>query len=295
MNHSSSPSTRPLLRAAVIGFPIGHSLSPAMHNAAFQEYGIDAGYEALPVRPEELPGFVEQIRQPEWFGINVTVPHKVAAAKLVDWLAPESIVAGAVNTIARRGQRLEGFNTDIAGFLRALQEDAGFDPAGLETVVAGAGGAGRACVAALLRAGVARISLINRDQQRAGQLVKDIASERLFQVEGEQARERCRNAALFVNATSAGMSGGPAPDALPVPKEWLPRAGLVYDLVYRPTATPLLRAAQSCGLPVLGGLAMLVYQGAVAFELWTGRPAPVETMRAAAIAVLGGSSACSVS
>jgi shikimate dehydrogenase len=277
----------------VIGKPVGHSLSPAIQNAAFQATGFPAWYEAIEVDPDDIAAFFSLLRGPRWLGINVTIPHKEMAARLVDERSDVAERAGAVNTVVRVGDTLVGHNTDVAGFLRALREEAKFEPSGVVAVILGAGGAARACAVALADAGARRIVVVNRDPARAERLVSELGLAGVETVAGDQARAACQAADLVVNATAVGMRGGPAPDALPVPAGWLPRSGLVYDLVYRPTETPLLRAAMASGLPVLGGLAMLVYQGASAFELWTGLAAPIERMRAAAAAKVEEASACS--
>ncbi|MFN8532335.1 MAG: shikimate dehydrogenase [Dehalococcoidia bacterium] len=279
-------------RAGVIGKPIGHSLSPAMQNAAFKAVGLAAWYEAIELEPEEAPAFFQILRQPGWLGVNVTVPHKETAARLVDRQSAEAARAGAVNTVVCVDGELIGHNTDIAGFLRALLEDAKFNPDGRRAVVVGAGGAARACVVALA-ASVVSVTVVNRDVERAARLVATLGEPTVNHATGLAALTAIRDADLLVNATSVGMQGGPAPDGLPIPDGWLPDHGLVYDLVYRPMETPLLRAARSAGLQTLDGLAMLVYQGAAAFELWTGRAAPIERMRAAALARVEEASACS--
>ncbi|GIW06622.1 MAG: shikimate dehydrogenase (NADP(+)) [Dehalococcoidia bacterium] len=264
-----------------------------MQNAAFLETRFPAWYEAIELEAEEAPAFFALLREPRWLGVNVTIPHKEAAARLVDRRSRDAERAGAVNTVVREGSELVGHNTDISGFLRALREDAGFDPAGCLAVVLGAGGAARACLVGLADAGAQRIVVVNRDVGRAERLVAELALDNLTVASGDRAQAACRAADLLVNATSVGMRGGPAPDDLPLPIGWLPARALVYDLVYRPTETPLLRAANTRGLPTLGGLAMLVYQGASAFELWTGLAAPVERMRAAAAAQVEEASECS--
>jgi shikimate dehydrogenase len=219
----------------------------------------------------------------------VTVPHKQAALALVDALAPDAREIGAVNTIVREGSRLTGYNTDVVGFLRALRDDAGLDPQGEVVVVLGAGGAARACVAALLDAGAAEVRVANRSlanaeavAARAGDRVRatDISESALL------------GAAILVNSTTVGMAGGPLPDESPVPAAWLGGFRLVYDLVYRPAVTPLIRDAGARGISTLGGLPMLIYQGAASFELWTGRDAPVDAMRSAARAALGEATPC---
>jgi shikimate dehydrogenase len=266
-----------------------------MHNAAFRASGFPGWYEAIDLPPEALPTFVATVRQPPWLGVNVTIPYKEQVAKLVDELAGEAARARAVNTIVRRGSQLVGYNTDSAGFLRALREDAGFEPRGCAAVILGAGGAARACVLALAQAGARHVTIINRSPERAARLVAELEVPGVMVASDEAAAAACQAADLVVNATAVGMAGGPAPEALPLPLGWLPRSALVYDLVYRPMETPLLAAARQAGLATLGGLAMLIYQGAVAFELWTGQKAPLAQMRAAAMAMVEETPECSVS
>ncbi|MCS7001780.1 MAG: shikimate dehydrogenase [Dehalococcoidia bacterium] len=281
-------------RAAVIGHPIQHSVSPAMHQAAIAATGLAARYDALEVAPAVLPGLMAVIRQPEWFGVNVTVPHKEAVLGFLDELTPEARRIGAVNTIKQHRGRLIGHNTDAAGFLRALSDDAAFDPRGARCLIVGAGGAARACVVALANAGAARIAVVNRNLDRARRLAAEFAS--LGAVEPyEPNGDPCPDFDLLVNATTLGMVGGPDASAIAAPIEWLRPGTLVYDLVYRPTETPLIVAARRTGARPLGGLAMLVYQGAAAFEWWTGLPAPIAAMREAAVAALEEKTSCSVS
>lgn len=277
-------------RAVLLAWPAGHSLSPAMHDAAFRELGIAARYEAREVPPEGLAAAVAELRAPEVLGANVTVPHKEAVLALLDGLEPEAAAIGAVNTIVRADGGLRGANTDGAGFLRALREDAGFDPAGAVVLLLGAGGAARAVAHALLGAGAARVGLHNRTPERAAALAAAFAERGELRVLGpEELAEGLERADLLVNTTSVGMArGGRDPDVSPLPAGLLPRRALVVDLVYRPARTRLLRETEAAGLPTQNGLPMLVYQGAEAFERWTGRAAPVAVMRAAAEAALRG-------
>lgn len=270
-------------RAFLLAYPAGHSLSPAMHNAAFAQLGILARYEALEVAPDALAAAVAELRRPEVYGANVTIPHKVAVMSLLDELSEEARRIGAVNTIVNRDGRLTGCNTDAAGFLRALREDGGFEPAGVSAVVLGAGGAARAVAYALLRAGVSRLALYNRTPSAARALAASLEREAKVEVlEPSALPEAVRASQLLVNATSVGMAQpGEASARSPLEPRLLPREGFVCDLVYRPAQTRLLREAAAAGLRVQNGVPMLVYQGAEAFGHWTGQAAPVQVMRAA--------------
>lgn len=278
---------------AVIGYPIGHSLSPVMHTAAFRALNIQASYVALEVQPGDLGEFVSSMRRDPWRGANVTVPFKEVVLDLVDDLADSARAIRAVNTVVARDGRLTGHNTDARGFLRALTDDAGFNAAGAKALIVGAGGAAKAVVYGLLQAGICKIVIANRDVARAERL-RDAFDDgtRISVLPTGELGESEKDVDLLVNATSIGMSGGPAPESSPLPDGWLPNRALVYDLIYRPAATPLLRISRLAGLPILGGLPMLVYQGAESFELWTERPAPVNQMLAAVRSTLEEAAAC---
>lgn len=260
-----------------------------MHNAALAELGIDARYHALDVPPDALGEAVAALRQEGVIGANVTIPHKQTVMGWLDALDGSAREAGAVNTVVREdgpdGTRLVGSNTDGEGFLRALAE-LGVTPAGLPTVVLGAGGAARAVTLALLQAG-ARVTLHNRTRVRAERLAAELAGQGAVSVAGGGGLEGAvRSARLLVQATAAGMEGA-AEGASPLPEGVLPQEGAVVDLVYRPRETPLLARAKAAGLTVQNGLPMLVHQGALAFERWFGQDAPVEVMRRAAEEALG--------
>ena len=274
----------PTRRVALLAHPAGHSVSPAMHGAAFAALGIDARYDALDVPPERLEGVVAALRGEPWWGANVTVPHKRAVVPLLDDVTALASRLGAVNTIVRRGDRLLGDNTDAAGYARSLAQLAdGW--AGAQAVVMGAGGAARAVVAVLVEAG-ARVAIANRSPERASALVADLASGAEV-LPAEAVAAAVRRCDLLVQTTTVGMAGGPP--GSPLPDGVLPRAGaVVQDLVYRPALTPLLAAARAAGCHVQNGLPMLVYQGAAAFTAWTGVAAPEEVMGLAAEAALGG-------
>ncbi|HZP26358.1 MAG TPA: shikimate dehydrogenase [Dehalococcoidia bacterium] len=279
-------------RVGVIGYPLGHTLSPVLQQAAFDALGIEARYEAWETPADRLSEVVATFRDEDCLGANVTVPHKQAVIPLLDELDPLAQRTGAVNTIVNRQGRLRGYNTDVAGFQRALAA-AGYEPGGRRAVVLGAGGAARAVVLALLEAGAGWIGVHNRTRQRAERLVAELRSGvtggALSVVSEGGLAEAAPEADLVVNSTSVGMQGSGSENASPLSPEQLPRRGLIVDIVYRPAETRLLREARSRGLQTLGGLPMLVYQGAAAFELWTERPAPVEVMMAAAQRALEGS------
>ena len=280
-------------KVGVTGYPLSHTVSPAFQQPAFDHHGIPATYRTYPVTPEALPGLVAALREPEWLGLNVTIPHKEAVAALVDRCTGTAKTIGAVNTLFKEEGNLLGDNTDAHGFLTALQTDGACDPAGARVLVLGAGGAGRAVLVALAQAGVERITLANRHRERAENLVTALAEPLSAQVtavvdwESAELHHAAQAADVIVNSTAVGMAKGPAPDLSPLPPEVFHSGQIVFDLVYTPSLTPLLRHARRSGARTLDGLPMLVYQGAAAFERWTGKPAPLKLMKAKAQAALG--------
>ncbi len=271
----SNPITGQTRLAAVIGHPVGHSLSPRIHNAAFAATGLDWVYVALDVAPGEAVAALDGMRALGIAGLSVTMPHKDAVAAAVDELTPEAAALGAVNCVVNRDGHLIGHNTDGDGFVRGLRADLGFEPVGRHCVVVGAGGAGRAVVLALVRHGAERVVVINRDQRRAT-VAAGLAGDR-----GAVGTVADLAAAdLVVNATSMGMG---ADGSLAFPVEGVPEGAIVVDLVYDPPVTPLLLACERRGIRATNGLGMLVHQAAVAFELWTGVPAPIEAMTQAVL------------
>ncbi|MBX3143463.1 MAG: shikimate dehydrogenase [Trueperaceae bacterium] len=276
-------------RLYLLAYPAGHSVSPQMHAAALAHHGIDATYEALAVPPADLPERVASLRAaPAFLGANVTVPHKESVVPLVDSLSVDAASIGAVNTLRFEGDRLIGDNTDASGFLRSLLE-AGVEPDGMTALLLGSGGSARAVASALLGAG-ADVLVANRSVERARDLVDHFTrrvSGRSMAV-AESVGRALAGCDILVNCTSVGMAGGPAPDAVPLDADLaaLQAHAVVVDLVYRPEVTPLLAAARATGLRTVGGLGMLVHQGAAAFEAWTGLSAPVDLMRAAAAAAV---------
>jgi shikimate dehydrogenase len=269
----------------LIGWPVEHSVSPAMHNSAFEVLQLPWRYSLLPTPPGTVSTALIDLKKRRFRGANVTVPHKQEVMPYLDEITADARAIGAVNTILVEGGRVIGHNTDGHGFLAALR-DAGFEPSGRSALVLGAGGGARAVVCALAGAGC-DVTIYNRTKQRAAGLARDLQD---LSTRTPVARIRSAPALLdlelgvfdlLVNATSVGMwphsDPSPWPAALPLQSHWT-----VYDLVYNPEETRLLSQASAAGARAVGGLGMLVHQGALAFELWTGRSPPVDVMRAAA-------------
>ncbi|MBF0182487.1 MAG: shikimate dehydrogenase [Magnetococcales bacterium] len=261
----------------VIGDPVRHSLSPAMHNLACAELGLNYCYLPMHVAPENLRKAVEGMRAIGMVGFNATIPHKEALVPMMDELDPVAAMIGAVNTVAIAPDgRLRGYNTDVYGFTTALRAACDLSLADAAVVVLGAGGAARGVVAGLREMGVGRIVVVNRTESRAvalaesGQGAVEAASWSAL----PGVLEGCR---LLVNTTSLGLSGvgAGALDLAP-----LPDGAFVYDIVYSPPETPLMVAARARGLRAENGLGMLIHQGARAFEIWTGRQMPVARVEA---------------
>jgi shikimate dehydrogenase len=276
----------------VLGWPVSHSRSPAVHNAAFEALGLDWRYELLPVEPERFEAFVRDLPDRGFAGANVTIPHKLRALELADRASDVARETGAANTLAFTEAGIEADNTDVEGFLAALHERAPQAPAGMDALVLGAGGAGRAVAYALVQGGAARVSVWNRHPERAARLVHDL-SQAAGGIPLEAVGEaEIPHADLIVNATSVGMAAPPDEDdlkevrrpikELPISADvWGDRL-VVVDLVYRQNGTPLARLARSRGAVFVDGLDVLVHQGAVSFRLWTGMEAPLGAMRSAA-------------
>ena len=271
-------------RMGIIGHPIGHSISPVFQQAALDAIGLDGTYQAWDVAPGEVGEFVADLRAPGTLGINVTVPHKETVIPFLDEVDDWASTAGAVNTIVNRDGRLTGHNTDGIGFLRALREGASFEPRGRDVLILGAGGSARGVAYALARVGAAQLFIANRTLERAERLVQlaidsGVAAEALALTEAPGA---AREVALIVNCTSMGMIHGPDETGTALSADDIPSTVLVNDLVYNPLETPLLCEAARAGAATLGGIQMLVYQGAASFEMWTGQDAPVTVMLEAA-------------
>lgn len=257
----------------VLGWPVAHSMSPAMHNAVLRELGLNGCYVPFPVRPGQIHQAVQGLVALGVRGVNVTVPHKQAVMAEVDATAPEAQAVGAVNTVAiERSPEgdvlLRGSNTDVPGFLSGLDAH-GFEVRGARAVVVGAGGAARSVIFALMQEGAARVKVLNRTPSRARRLAADFASSRLESgaLDVETLVAEAAVSDLLVNATTVGMwpevGGSIWPDEAVIPAHLT-----VYDLVYNPVETRLLRRAREAGAEVIDGLGMLAYQGALSLDVW---------------------------
>jgi shikimate dehydrogenase len=269
----------------IIGDPINHSLSPSMQNAAFLALALNSTYIAFKVTSGELKESIESLRTIKIAGFNVTVPHKVAVMKYLDELDLTAKRANAVNTVNNIEGIFKGYNTDIAGFIEPLRRR-GIDLGGMQVLLLGAGGAARAVVAALSEEPQAeKLVIANRDLARAKELCS-MASNLGLKCEavplGDSARFS-KESDLIVNATSIGMNG----EASPIDQDHIKKGSIVYDIVYRPITTDLLENAKLAQAVVVYGYEMLVEQGAKAFEIWTGIPAPREAMKKSLLGAFG--------
>jgi len=265
-------------KAFVIGHPIRHSRSPLIHGTWLSQYGIAGSYEAIDVAPEGLPAFIERLRQGEFAGGNVTIPHKEAVFALCDSVDPLARTIGAVNTLVRQADgKLHGFNTDYMGFLGNLDQNApGWDRSRGRAIVLGAGGASRAILVALRERGLTEIALLNRTEEKAVALAREIEGP-FLPGRLDRFADFAPGASLLVNTTSIGMHGSRFDD---LDLSLLPKAALVTDAVYVPLVTPLLADARSLGLRTVDGLGMLLHQAVPGFETWFGvRPAVTAELR----------------
>lgn len=254
--------------AGVIGWPVGHSLSPRVHGYWLERHGIDGAYVPMPVRPEHVAEVFRALPKMGFSGVNVTLPNKEAALAAVDHVEPLARRIGAVNTvIVRPDGSLEGRNSDAFGFMESLRQACpGWRPAAGPAAVLGAGGAARAVVVALLDAGVPSIRLTNRSGERTEQIAEELGG-RIEVVPWLEREDALAGTGLLVNTTALGMTGQPPLD---VALDALPRTAAVYDIVYVPLETPLLAAARARGNPVVDGLGMLLHQARPGFEAWFG-------------------------
>jgi shikimate dehydrogenase len=270
----------------VIGDPVRHSKSPVMLNRAFQESGINGVYGAFHVTPDRLGDAIAGIRALGFRGLNVTIPHKIEVMAYLDEIDEGARAVGAVNTIVNDGGRLTGFNTDGIGYVRSLKEEAEPELAGKKIVVVGCGGAARGIVWALTRERPHSIMLVNRTAERARELAGFFPPDAgVLAADWTQLKDVCAEADVVINTTSVGMS--PNVDDVPLDPAWLKPGAVASDLIYNPLITAFLQRAAERGCRIHGGLGMFVYQGAYAFEYWTGRPAPAEAMRAVVLESFG--------
>lgn len=286
----------------LIGHPVKHSISPCFQQAALDYYHLDICYQAWETSSGRLEPTINSLRESQNLGANVTIPYKEEVLPLLDEVDKLADLIGAVNTIVKRKDKLVGFNTDAQGFIQSLQREGHFKSDGKQAVILGAGGVARAVCFALVQEKVDSLVIINRNLLRAKALaerLKRYIRDSSLGLEGlkteitalpwqslssEGTFHHCQ---LIVNCTSIGMRYGSSEGQSPLTTEVIPREVLIYDLVYNPRPTPLLQLAQESGTNTLDGLAMLVYQGASSFELWTGKKAPIDLMRLKAMEMLG--------
>lgn len=265
----------------IFGYPVEHTFSPGMHNAAFKKLNRDSCYVPFAVAPAALGAAVKAIVPLGICGLNITVPHKEKVIRHLDGLSEEARLIGAVNTIQIAHGKMIGHNTDGRGFIRSLRENAGFVPDGKTFLLIGSGGAARAVGFSLALAGAGKIALYDVDAGKADALARDIRKKTGRDADAVNARSLARaadEAHCLINATPLGLRRN---DPLPLKKELLQKRHLVCDLVYNPPETPFLKAAKERGAGRLPGIGMLLYQGVIAFELWTGVEAPVTVMKKA--------------
>ena len=271
----------------VIGDPVEHTMSPAMHNAAFKKLGLDYIYIPFRVKTAELDKAIAGMKALNMRGLNVTIPHKVAVMKLLDRLDPLAEKIGAVNTIVNDDGVFTGYNTDATGFLQPLLEKC-LELSAKSIVILGAGGASRGISSILAEHG-ARLVILNRNLERAEHLARQVFKNTgktvtVAELSAVNLKKTIGKVDILVNATSVGMS--PNSNETPVPADLLRPELVVYDIVYNPVKTRLLREAEAAGAETIGGLDMLVWQGALAFEKWTGQKAPVVLMKKEALKIL---------
>ena len=269
----------------IFGHPVSHSLSPLMHNSAFAALGLDCVYTAFDVHPDDIARAADAIRALGISGVNVTIPHKQAIMPHLDEVSPDAKHTGAVNTVKNEGGRLTGYNTDVGGFMRDAREELGISPEGASILLLGAGGAARAVISAFGMNGAKRITIANRTPGKAGKLAEEFGlffpDTDIYPVDSGDAGAMTKELGLtdlLVNSTSGGMEGA---SGLEINIGALGDGAAVYDLVYKPRETKLVKEAKALGHKAVGGLGMLLYQGALSFEIWTGENAPVDVMRKA--------------
>jgi len=268
-------------KVGLVGWPVKHSISPALHNACFRYLKLPYEYGLYGIEPCNFDSEIQELKK-NLAGFNVTVPHKERVMKYLDDIKGEASSIGAVNTVKREFGKWKGYNTDAAGFLISIKED--INPRGINAFVLGAGGAAKAVAAALAGSGVGKIYVKDIDVEKSKvlrtRIIKHFPATQVILADGFQALVNC---GILVNATPVGMED----DSIPIPEEFLYNHLYVFDCVYN-RKTPLIKKAERVGLKCRGGLNMLIYQASEAFKIWTGLTAPLEVMRKAAIEEMGG-------
>lgn len=264
----------------IFGYPVKHSASPAMHNAAFEALELDYAYLPFKVRPERLGEAAQALVSLNMAGVNITIPHKETIRPYLQKISREAELIGAVNTIAVRDEKLIGYNTDGQGFIASLREDGGEKVKGKVLLVLGAGGAARAVVTQAALEGAGEILITDKVEEKAEKVVRGLKKNIPFgpaqAISQKEIKSQLKKADFLINATPMGMH---PQDPLIIDPDWLSPALLVFDLVYNLGETKLMKTAREKGCRVVGGLGMLIHQGAISFQLWTGKKAPIEIMQ----------------
>jgi len=264
--------------AGLFGYPVSHTLSPKMHNSAFDKLHLDAVYLPFSVHPSDLKNAVASIKTFNFLGVNITVPHKQAVIKYLDNITDSARLIGAVNTIVVDKDKLIGHNTDGIGFVRSLDDDYNYKLKGKTMFLLGAGGAGRAVAVQSALCGLKKIFIFDIAERQAKGLGSSIPKNcEVCLINNKNGiRDAIGISDIIVNSTPVGMY---KTDQISIPAAYIPKGRLVYDVIYNPSKTKLLKSVKDC--KTVNGLGMLLYQGVSAFELWTGKKAPVELMRKA--------------
>jgi len=274
-------------RLAVIGFPVAHSASPAMHQEALNALGVDVRYIRLEVAPGQVAEAIDRMKALDFIGCNVTVPHKLEVIDCCDDVSEDARAMGAVNTLVF-GDQTMGYNTDAAGLIHAIQEDFGVNLADLKVMILGVGGgAGRAVATQCARIGCPQLWLVNRTLEKATNMTQQLARPEVtmsaMTPDDPSMIKAAHSADIIINATSLGLKLG---DPLPLPMECIQPHHLVYDMIYNPAETPLIKQAKNAGANTANGLSMLLHQGVLAYECWFPREKPLEPMRRGLISTL---------
>lgn len=261
----------------IFGYPVEHTLSPYMHNAAFEALSLDYCYIPFNVHPDNLRSAASAIKILNISGVNITIPHKETIIPFLDELDREAELIGAVNTVLNKERRLIGYNTDGRGFVRSLREDGKIDPRGKKIMIIGAGGAARAIAFTLALEGAEKLFINDILSEKAKELSCAVSTKTSTEaIYIKDMKEGIGEVDILINATPLGMK---KEDPLPISPELLSKGLIVYDIVYNPPATPLLKEAKKRGAKTLGGLGMLLYQGSFSFKIWTGQEPPADVMR----------------
>lgn len=270
-----------MVKALVIGDPIEHSLSPVMHNEAFKQAGIQGSYEKVRVTSDELPSFMNELKESDYAGCNVTIPHKVAVIPLLDEIDQEAERIGAVNTVVNKNGKLIGYNTDGKGFLLGLNEKISRPISEMNILLIGAGGAARSIAHALLKENPKKLFIANRSVERLSLLTEDLNDICVKPLSLKDAEDELSSFDVLINTTNAGMH--PDIESMPIQLAQLKNEAVVCDIVYNPLKTKWLQTAEEKGAVTDNGVSMLVMQGAMAFEKWTGTFPDTKKMKQAVI------------